>query len=806
MGSSEEDFGAEELTPTTLRSIRGRRLWQLRTAVPAPLSRSRQRPGPLRFILLLALGGGLGALLAVGAAIRPWWSEAIALADRHTALLVAHPGWSFPARVDSAPLPSQAPPEVQLEVAALLGYREHCPPGPGERCTKTKRVTPRRGNQLEPLTLGWLLGPDAELREHLPLHEAPRHLTDAIIAAEDREFREHQGVSLSGMLRATLRNAREGSYAQGASTLTMQVVRAWNQQRDRTVLRKLREMVMALAVDRHLGKDGILQAYLDAPYLGQRRALSICGFQAAARHYYGKDAKDLDLSEAATLAAILPSPGTLAPDRAPALAKEKRDRVLRAMEGMGYDIREALQAPIRTVPPGVLEERFPAYLSAVRAALLEQLSPAVVQGAGLRVTAAVDLYMQEESEKLLLAKTHYLEGLVPPKKSAEPLQSAAVLIDVETGNVRAIYGGDTQISTDWNRATQSRRQGGSAFKPLVYALALSTKAADGKPRYTAASVEPNVPRVFHTPQGDWRPRNVTGEYSETACLANALAWSMNIATASLLEELGGPKPLIRFAARAGFDTRHFPEELGLALGQAEVTPLEMADFAATIARGGKRLPTKVVLSVVDARGEQRWPEPPQPELVMSPEAAALTRELLRGVVDFGTGGAARGAGEPGYAGQLLGKTGTTDEEKDLWFVGATPRYAGVVWLGYDRPASIGASASDLAAPLWGWWMNRLTIPDGPPPTFSDRPKLSRRGLCSITGRLAGPSCHAVPASFLPGTEPKEACAGEHPPDPTYEAIAHAAAAVAAGEKPLFESIWKRLAREKEEALRAKGGR
>ena len=196
MGSSEEDFGADELTPTTLRSIRGRRLWPLRIAAPST-ARPRRRPGLPRLLLLVALGSGLGALLALGAAVRPWWNEAIALADRHTALLVAHPGWSFPARVDSAPLPTSAPAEVQLEVAALLGYREHCPPGPGERCSKTKRVTPRQGNQLEPLTLGWLLGPDAELREHLPLHEAPRHPTDAILAAEDRGVRGHRGVGLS---------------------------------------------------------------------------------------------------------------------------------------------------------------------------------------------------------------------------------------------------------------------------------------------------------------------------------------------------------------------------------------------------------------------------------------------------------------------------------------------------------------------------------------------------------------------------------------------------------------------------------
>jgi penicillin-binding protein 1A len=174
--------------------------------------------------------------------------------------------------------------------------------------------------------------------------------------------------------------------------------------------------------------------------------------------------------------------------------------------------------------------------------------------------------------------------------------------------------------------------------------------------------------------------------------------------------------------------------------------------------------------------------------VLSAEAAALTRELMRLVIDVGTGGAVRGArGEVGYVGPAIGKTGTTDEEKDLWFLGATPRYAAAVWLGYDRPKRIGASASDLAAPMWGWWIGRATKNDGAPPSFPEEPRIVRRAICTVTGKLAGPSCQAIPAPFVPGTEPRSQCAVAHPHPGTQD--------FPGGPR---ESLWKRLAREEEE--------
>ncbi|MBI2379066.1 MAG: transglycosylase domain-containing protein [Deltaproteobacteria bacterium] len=757
----------------------------------ANLPAGRIRPSlraVFRALLLLALTLGAATAFFVIPPIVGWWERGVALADQHTKLLVAHPGWSFPARIVTAPVSEKEAIERKLYAAKLAGYAERCPkPGPGEYCAKAGLVMPRAGGWIEGVELGRLVGPDGEIREHLPLEEAPKHLLDAIVAAEDRSFYDHFGVDLVAMGRATLANFRGGGYVQGGSTLTMQVARALTQEKERTLSRKIREAVIAAAVDAHLGKRGVLGMYLDAPYLGQDGGLSVCGFRAASKHYFGKDAGALSLAEAATLAAILPAPGRLAPDRAPKEARERRDRVLRAMAEMGYDIKKALDEPLRTVQKTQPPERFAGYVSAVRAALEATLPPETLYGAGLVVIAGVDPWLQNEAEHLFPEKAKYLEGLVGATSATERLQAAAIVLDVADGRVRAVYGGQGITSTDFNRATQARRQAGSAFKPVVYAHALSQKDATGKPSFTAASAMPNAPRVFKTPSGDWRPRNVGGEYSETACLAHALAWSQNIATASLLEAAGGPKALVPFAQKLGFDTRRFPEELGLALGQAEVTPLELAELAATIAAGGLRVAGRTVLSAKDALGTERWPVSDERVRVLEPGPAAIVRELMRLVVDGGTGGTVRGVGEAGVQGPVLGKTGTTDSEKDLWFIGATPKYAGVVWLGYDTPRTIGGTASDLAAPLWGWWMRRATKLDGPPAAFSTDPTLTRRWICTVTGKIAGPSCQGINAPFMPGTEPKQGCNVEHPahePDPAH---------------PKYESLWRRLAREREEA-------
>lgn len=781
---------------------------------------------------IIALGVGFYLARPYIAQAKVWWEEAITLADAHAKHEVAHPGWSFPAHLTTAPTPTSLPFKKLLVEAKARGYTPRCPaPGPGEYCEKTETVIGREvPDQLEPIELGWLMGPDSEMRIHLPLSEAPELLVDAILAAEDRIFYQHNGVNFSAVVRAAYSNAREQAVIQGGSTLTMQLVRNMVQRREKTVERKLREMVMAMAIDQHLGKKQVLQMYLDAPYLGQRGGISICGFEAAARHYFGVSARKLSVAQAATLAAILPAPGRFAPDKFPTEAKERRDRVLNAMhEAFGYDVTEALNTPIETVTPTPLPERYPTWISASRAYLESHFEPNVVYGAGLEVTVGMDIFRQEVADELFTKKVPYLEHVVGRQGDA-PLQAAAVMMDVHNGLIQVIYGGSDVTAIGFNRATQARRQVGSAFKPLVYALAFSQPPGpDGKPPFTAAHTVPNSPRVFKTPQGDWNPRNIAGEYTATSCLAQGMTWSQNIATASLLDELGGPEKLIPFAARMGIDVSQFPHEMGIALGQGQATPLEMARWVSIVGNGGRMVPGTPILRAIDAAGVERIPPPKAGEQVLTPEAAILTRELMRLVIDMGTGGSARGGGgEAGYSGEAAGKTGTTDKEKDLWFTGTTPTLGAVLWLGYDVPTRIRASASDFAAPLWGWWMNRSTRYDGELPKFSKEPKFIRRDICTITGKVPNETCQVIPAPFLPGTNPRESCPEDHPPpSPTPE---ESPVPDLSGELPTVggnpeegampapvpapegdsaapeekkkrrghESIWKRMAREQEE--------
>lgn len=771
------------------------------------------------FAFTLALGLVAGVLIwRMYPTAQGWWDEAITVAEQHLRFEVAHPGWSFPARVHTSPVSLDLAPERLMVEARARHYQEVCPePGPGQFCAKTKRVVPRQGNTLEPIEVAWLIGPDAELRVHLPLQEAPRVLLDALLAAEDREYWNHKGVNFIAMLRAVRSNLQGGGFVQGGSTLTMQVVRNLVQRKEKTIERKLREMVMAMALDQHLGKEKVLQMYMDAPYLGQWGGLSICGFQAASRFYYGHDAAELTLAEAATLVAILPGPARFSPDKYPERAKERRDRVLRAMGQLfGYDITEALATPITVVKPEPLPSEFPAWQAAVRPWLEDRLTPAALYGAGLDITLSIDVFLQETTTDLFSRKVPYLQSIVG-QKNGPPLQAASVLLDVQTGAILALFGGTDVSAVGFNRATQARRQAGSSFKPLVYAMALDVAPLpDGKPVFTSSTPVINNPRTFKSVMGNWHPRNVGGEYSTTAALAQGLAWSQNIATASLLEMLGGPRPLIQFAERMGYEVSRFPEEMGLALGQAEVTPLEMARFTGIVASGGRWLPASPVLRVVDAAGVDRLSPPRQSEQVLSPQAATLTRELMRLVVDVGTGGAARGGGgESGYPGELMGKTGTADKERDVWFIGATPRYSGALWLGYDVPRSVGATASDIAAPLFGWWFRHLTRYDGPPPKFPTEPKFVRRDICTITGKVPNRSCRRIAAPFLPGTGPREVCQESHTlaeveMDFGDESMSLDERLEGQGVPPAkvekrWESLWAKKAREEAERAAAAGG-
>ena len=761
--------------------------------------------GLLRGLLMSIVG--FGVTFAVVA--WPRWiiarDEAVAMATAHQRYEVAHPGWSFPGRVwsDSVPLEGTSKERLVLEARAR-GYDEACPPkNPGEVCTKTAEVNLRGGVfpeglqpsgskgwsrplALEPVQIGTLMGPDAELRWHLPLNEAPAHLIAAVLAAEDREYREHHGVNVSGAIRAAVANAKGSGVQQGASTLTMQVVRNLTQDKEKTLQRKLRETLSAVALDTELGKDAVLQIYLDAPYLGQDGSMSICGFEAASWYYYGRSARDMSLSEAATLASILPAPGRFSPEKHPEVAKERRDRTLRTMRELGWpaaEVEAALAEPVEAQPHRLPEDRYPAYLQATRQWLEANMDPAVVYGSGIDVFTALDVVLQESSEETLQKGLKFLESAIGRRK--QPLEAAGAVVSSSTGYLVAVSGGSQRLPTDFNRATQARRQAGSSMKPMVYAHAFSLRDPAGARLFNAGSTVRNDKHVFPNTDG-WSPKNTSSDYSSTSTLAMGLAWSQNVATASVLEASGGPVPFKAFAKTFGYETGHWRDELGLALGSAEVTPLEQARMVATIIADGKLASARPVITAIDVGGAVRVaPEvPSERPQVLQPEDAALTRGLMRLVIEYGTGGASRGGlGRGGYTGPAIGKTGTTDSEKDLWFIGGTPAYAGALWIGYDQPERVGGSASDFAAPMWGWWMNALH--KGVAQRDFGGTKTRGVAVCTQSGKHSNGTCRMIGAPFLEGDSPdRRACSISHPPpDP---------------DAPAREGFWKRRERERQE--------
>lgn len=741
----------------------------------------------------VAIGGGV-ALIPTVRGIQEDLAQSV---RDHLALKTTHPGWSFPGKLYSAPASLDLPKNRRIMHAKLRSYTAECPAvNAGSFCEKTGEVIPRGGTfpegvqpsglspkawtrplAMEPIVLGPLIGTDAEIRFHVELDEVPPHLIAALLHSEDAEFYNHSGVNFLAFGRAIIANLQGGGYAQGASTITMQVVRNLTQERTKTIQRKLKEVLQALLLERILTKDEILQMYLDMPYLGQDGSFSISGFAAASQFYFQKELQDIDINEAAILVGILPAPAAFRPDKFPGRAQEKRDRVLRLLQRAGWNVDKAITSPIPISSVSPLGKfQYPAFAQASISWLESNFETRQLYTTGLNVFTSLDIVAQSETERVFKEKLDLFMKTIGLSQNPS-MQGASVLIDPKTGYLQAVYGGDISSPYDFSRATQARRQAGSSFKPLVYALAFSQTDENGEFIWRSFDTVLNERRTFPNTNG-WRPRNNGGKYSPVSTLAKGLTKSENIATASLLEQLGGPTKLIDFANSLGFKTDHYPNEMGLALGQAEVTPLEMGCFVAMLANGGTQVHGLPVTHAIDRNGDNHVYVTALGGRILKEEAAALTRAIMRLVILQGTGGASRSAnGEKGYTGNAFGKTGTTDQNKDLWFVGASPTYAGALWIGYDNPLDMRASSSDLAAPLWGWWMRAVHSGLTWEKDFHGV-ELKNRYVCDVSGQYRNATCNTMPIPTLPNQKPKGMCPHNHPaPDPN---------------KPVYQNLWKRM--------------
>jgi penicillin-binding protein 1B len=617
--------------------------------------------------------------------------------------------------------------------------------------------------ELDPETLTGLGGGANQLRHPVPLSAVPKHLVQAVIAAEDRRFFEHHGVDIRAVARAVWVNLRRGGLSQGGSTLTQQLVKNLVLTPRRTWGRKVQEAALAVALERRYGKDEILSAYLNGIYLGQHGGFAVYGVGAASRSFFGKDVERISVAEAATLAGIIRAPNTYSPAQHPDRARERRNTVLRQMRDLHMlDDKRLVEASKErvTVQRGpVLNALGPYFADWVRGQV-EQLQPAdEATSGGLRIYTTLNPVLQRAAEGALARGLDRLEGQYRALRRADPamrLQGAIVALDARTGEIRAMVGGRDYGQSQFNRVVQARRQPGSAFKPFVYLAALSPGPRGEPPNFTAASLLEDRPLTIGTGRNAWTPRNYENRYEGTVTVRRALEQSLNAATVWMAETVGYGA-IVRVAREAGFTSAMEPVP-ALALGSFEVTPIELASAFATLARGGDQIRPTGIRAVVDREGDVSEPRSERKPAFRADEAFLITH-LLRGVIDRGTGASARALG---VEGPVAGKTGTTNEGRDTWFVGYTPRLVAVVWVGFDQRDVLRLSGAQAALPIWADFM-RTALGVVPPVLPEPPPSITFREVDGANGKLANTWCPVViREAFLEATEPREFCPDHGP--------------------------------------------
>jgi len=610
---------------------------------------------------------------------------------------------------------------------------------------------------LEPEPVGSYYGPDREQRDLVQLADVPQHLVDAILAVEDQRFQSHHGVDVRRIVGAAIANVKAGSIRQGGSTLTQQLAKNFFLSHDRTLRRKLDEAAMAMIMEARYAKDEILEAYLNEIYLGQRGATAVHGVGEAARYYFGKPVRHLRAAESALLAAIIQSPNATSPFRHEEKAVERRNLVLALMHDQGRldaaSYREAREDPL-VLAARTQEIRGARYfLDALRRQLPEVYGPDTLTSEGLRIYSTLDFRLQQAATDALVSGLEDLEKRHPRLRRDDParrLQGCLIALRPQTGEILALVGGRSYGVSQFDRCTQARRPAGSAFKPFVYVAALEPRA--GGPHITLASVLDDSPLRVDLPTGPWEPENFDHKFHGMVSVREAMERSLNVATARLAQDVGIGR-VADTARRLGVESP-LPAVPSLALGAADVSPLEMARAYATLAGGGVRPEIRTFEDLVDANGNTVARRDIGFRRVIDGGTAWLTVSLLEGVVERGT---AYGVRRSGLQGPVAGKTGTSDDERDAWFVGFTPELVVAVWVGFDEPQSLGISSSRVAVPIWTRFVVEATG-GSVRGSFLPPPEIRELDIEPDTGALALSGCPVARREyFLIGTEPTHTC-------------------------------------------------
>jgi penicillin-binding protein 1A len=610
-------------------------------------------------------------------------------------------------------------------------------------------------------------------REIVPLDSLPTHVAQAFVAVEDQRFYEHGGIDARRVVGASLAVARAGSYVEGSSTITMQLARNLFPDRlpaTKTMGRKLMEARVARGIEKRFSKDEILELYLNHIYFGA----GVYGIAAASRHYFGRPASRLTLSQAALLAALPKAPSYYDPRRNPEAARSRRNLVLTLMAAqarIGEADAAAAQAAglgLTTSPPARQREPdvAPWFVDGVKRVLEAELGDGLYS-APLRIHTTLDRGAQRAAEAALerqlgeiergahgsFSGARYTAGARGATEAPSYLQGAIVVMEAATGEVLALVGGRDYAQSGFNRAIDGRRQVGSAFKPFVFAAALNSG-------YAPSQHVADTPLRLELAGGEvWEPRNLTGGFEGEVTLRDALVRSKNVPAVRLAGAVG-EREVARLARRAGVHSE-IPELPSMALGTAVLSPLELIAAYTAFAGGGLAVEPRLVTRVENADGRTVWEAKARTRRVLAPAVAFLVNDMLADAVDHGTGTAVRRAG---FRAPAAGKTGTTDGGTDAWFVGYTPELVGGVWIGFDRPAPISGDASggQLAAPVWARMMLQIHR-DRPAAGGWEPPgRVVLLPVDPATGLVLAEGCRPLRGQpeeeyFVRGTEPASAC-------------------------------------------------
>lgn len=575
-----------------------------------------------------------------------------------------------------------------------------------------------------------------ENRRWVKLDDVSIWMVKAILAAEDDKFYDHSGIRPVAIFRAAAIDFFSRSALQGGSTITQQLARNLFLSKEKTIIRKAKEAILAVRLEKIYSKDKILEMYLNTIYMGH----GTYGIDSASQIYFNKKPKDLNLTESAILAGLVAAPEKYSPFKSVDNSQVRRNYVLKRMLDLDWTSKSDYEKSIKETPAGIKRNRTKQSLTLkdapyfVSHILFKKLLPNygtdMVYRGGMQIHTTIDYDLQKKAEELI---------------AAMPYEGALVALDPNTGEILALVGGRSFDESKFNRATQAYRQPGSAFKPVIYATALENG-------YRSVEHLLDAPLIF--PNG-WAPSNYSSEYSGEVTIMEAVAKSLNT-VAVRIAQINGISKIVDFSRRIGITTPHLPKDLSLSLGSASVTPLEMAVAYSTFANNGFRVEPYGIKEIKSNKGESIEQNGPKLINAISVTTAVTTRSLLEQVTSWGTGARAN---IPGY--QTFGKTGTTNDWTDAWFIGGVSGLVVVVYVGNDNHKPLGGktTGSVAALPVWKSFVTYAVEKLKLPTTFILPPDAGVESVhvCKKTGFIASGSCPATTILLPTGHAPSAIC-------------------------------------------------